>query len=102
MSKDENDVDASMPRREPGGDAPRVLLVEDDEVLINIEEHGETVTIGLKFDWLSDAKLVLTDDLIKEMLRQRKAAGVLNEDAFDDIETEGSAEGTAGSEEENK
>ncbi|TNJ45570.1 ribosome maturation factor RimP [Phaeobacter sp. B1627] len=75
--------------------------VEDDEVLINIEDQGEQLTIGLKFDWLSDAKLVLTDDLIKEMLRQRKAAGVLNEDAFDDIETEGSAEGAAGSEEEN-
>ena len=50
------------------------------------------MTIGLKFDWLSDAKLVLTDDLITEMLRQRKAAGTLNEDAFDEIETEGSEE----------
>jgi len=68
---------------------------EEDEVLINIEDQGETVTIGLKFDWLSDAKLVLTDDLIKEMLRQRKAAGTLNEDAFDEIETdEGSEEET--------
>jgi len=57
--------------------------VEGDEVLINIEAG----TVGLKFDWLSDAKLVLTDDLIKEMLRQRKAAGVLNEDEFDEIET---------------
>ena len=62
--------------------------IEDDEVLINVEEG----TIGLKFDWLSDAKLVLTDDLIKEMLRQRKAAGTLNEDAFDDIETDASPE----------
>jgi ribosome maturation factor RimP len=65
---------------------------EDDEVLINIEDQGETVTIGLKFDWLSDAKLVLTDELIKEMLRQRKEAGTLNEDAFDEIETEESEE----------
>jgi len=68
--------------------------VEDDEVLINVDEG----TIGLKFEWLSDAKLVLTDDLIKEMLRQRKAAGALNEnlneDQFDEIETEGSAEET--------
>ncbi|SCZ72239.1 ribosome maturation factor RimP [Epibacterium ulvae] len=70
--------------------------VEDEDVLINIQEHGETVTIGLQFDWLSDAKLVLTDDLITEMLRQRKAAGTLNEDAFDEIETE------QGSEEETK
>ncbi|MEM6309512.1 MAG: ribosome maturation factor RimP [Pseudomonadota bacterium] len=63
--------------------------VEDDEVLINVEEG----TIGLKFDWLSDAKLVLTDELIKLMLKQRKSAGVLNEDAFDEIKTEGSEEG---------
>lgn len=63
--------------------------VEGDEVLINVEEG----TIGLKFDWLTDAKLVLTDDLIKEMLRQRKASGAIDETTFDDIETEGSSEG---------
>ena len=57
---------------------------EDDEVLIEIEEG----IIGLKFDWLSDAKLVLTDELIREMLRQRKAAGIVDEDQFDEIETE--------------
>ncbi len=68
--------------------------VEGDEVLINIPEGSETITIGLQFDWLSDAKLVLTDDLIKEMLRQRKDAGALNENAFDEIETEGSEEET--------
>lgn len=62
--------------------------VEDDEVLINIEEG----TVGLKFEWLSDAKLVLTDDLIQEMLKARKDAGVLNETAFDDIETETGSE----------
>lgn len=62
--------------------------VEGNEVLINIPEG----TIGLQFDWLSDAKLVLTDDLIKEMLRQRKNAGTLNEDKFDEIETEESGE----------
>jgi len=66
--------------------------VEGDEVLINIDQDGEPVTIGLNFDWLSDAKLVLTDELIKEMLRQRKAAGDLDEDKFDEIETEGSVE----------
>ena len=66
--------------------------VEGDEVLINIEEGPETITVGLKFDWLSDAKLVLTDDLIREMLRQRKSAGALNEAEFDEIETEGSSE----------
>lgn len=60
---------------------------EGDEVLIEIEEAGAKVTIGLKFDWLSDAKLILTDDLIAEMLRQRKATGEIDETQFDEIET---------------
>ena len=58
--------------------------VEGNDVLINIEEG----TVGLNFDWLSDAKLVLTDELITETLRQRKAAGDINEDEFDEIETD--------------
>ena len=61
---------------------------EGDEVLIEIEEAGEDVTIGLRFDWLSDAKLILTDELIAEMLRQRKEAGTINEEDFDEIETD--------------
>jgi ribosome maturation factor RimP len=61
---------------------------EDGEVLIEIEgPKGEPpVTIGLSFDWLSDAKLVLTDELITEMLRQKKASGVVDESRFDEIE----------------
>ena len=55
---------------------------EGDEVLINIEEG----TVGLTFDLLADAKLILTDELIAEMLRQRKAAGIVDETAFDEIE----------------
>lgn len=58
---------------------------EGDEVLIEIEEKGAPVTIGLRFDWLSDAKLVLTDALIAEMLRQKKAQGV-DPAQFDEIE----------------
>lgn len=58
--------------------------VQDDEVLVTIEEG----TIGLKFDWLSDAKLVLTDELITEMLRQRENAGLVDESQFDDFETD--------------
>jgi len=64
--------------------------VEDDEVLINVAEG----TIGLKFDWLVEAKLILTDELIKEMLRQRKAAGVIKETEFDEIQTDTSEEDT--------
>ncbi|MFC3057900.1 ribosome maturation factor RimP [Paenirhodobacter populi] len=59
---------------------------EGDEVLIEIEQGGETVTIGLKFDWLADAKLILTDELIAEMLRQKKATETVDETAFDEIE----------------
>lgn len=78
--------------------------VEGDEVLLNIEEGGEVQTIGLSFDLLSDAKLLLTDELIALMLKERKEAGTLPEgaeagagigdghmadpDEFDDIETE--------------
>lgn len=58
---------------------------EGSEVLIEIEEAGAPLTIGLEFDWLSDAKLILTDELIAEMLRQKKAAGVIDEEDFDEI-----------------
>jgi len=64
-----------------------LMGTEGDEVLIEIEDGAEKVTIGLKFDWLSEAKLILTDDLIAEMLRQRKASGVIDESQFDEIET---------------
>ena len=60
---------------------------EGSEVLIELEEGGQTVTIGVEFEWLSDAKLILTDELIAEMLRQRKESGTFNEEDFDEIET---------------
>ncbi len=56
---------------------------EGDEVLIEIPEG----VIGLKFDWLVEAKLILTDELIAEMLKARKMQG-LDEAAFDEIETD--------------
>ena len=70
---------------------------ENDEVLITIEDQGEDVTIGLKFDWLEDAKLVLTDELIRDVLRARKDAGQVDEKQFDEIETvlDGEDEGSA-------
>ena len=57
--------------------------VEDGEVLIEIDEG----TIGLDFDWLTEAKLLLTDALIAASLKARKDAG-FDPDAFDDIEEE--------------
>lgn len=72
-------------RRFKGG----LMGVEGNDVLIEIEEGGQDVTIGLNFDWLSDAKLILTDELIEEMLRQKKVAEP-EDGQFDEIEeTEG-------------
>ena len=53
--------------------------IEDNEVLIEIDEG----TIGLEFDWLSDAKLVLTDDLITESLRRSKQR--FREEDYDEV-----------------
>ncbi len=58
--------------------------VEGEDVLIDIEEG----TIGLKFDWLSDAKLVLTDELIRDVLKSRKDAGQIDEAQYDEVITE--------------
>ena len=57
--------------------------IEGDEVLIEIEEG----TIGLKFEWLSEAKLVLTDELIRDVLRAQKDKGEIDQAQFDEIET---------------
>lgn len=68
--------------------------IEGDEILVTLPEpdaDGAAITIGLKFDWLSDAKLVLTDDLIAEMLRLRKAAETIETTDFDEIVTESDA-----------
>ena len=54
------------------------------EIMINVDEG----TIGLEFKWLAEAKLILTDELIKEMLKQRKIDQNFDEKKFDIIETE--------------
>ena len=62
---------------------------DEDEVLIEIDQG----VVGLKFDWLADAKLILTDDLIAESLKARKAAGLaddIDEADFDEIEEDAS------------
>jgi ribosome maturation factor RimP len=66
--------------------------VEGEEVLIALEEGAEVVTIGLQFDWLADAKLILTEELITEMLRQKKASAV-DETQFDEIQTSDMTDG---------
>ncbi|MBL4872998.1 MAG: ribosome maturation factor RimP [Rhodobacteraceae bacterium] len=57
--------------------------VEGNEILIEIPEG----TIGLEFDWITEAKLLLTDELIAETLKARKAVD-LDESKFDEIQTE--------------
>ena len=57
--------------------------IEGDEILITIDEG----TIGLKFDWLADAKLILTDELIREVLKGRKDAGHIDETQYDEVQT---------------
>jgi len=57
--------------------------VQDGEVLVEIPEG----VIGLAFDLLADAKLVLTEALLAESLANRKAAGFDPGD-FDEIQTE--------------
>jgi len=54
------------------------------EIMINVDQG----TIGLEFEWLAEAKLILTDELIKEMLKQRKIDQNFDEKKFDIIETE--------------
>lgn len=52
---------------------------QDDEVLITIPNG----TIGLKFDWLAEAKLILSDALISQTLKSRKD---IDEAQFDEIQ----------------
>jgi ribosome maturation factor RimP len=58
---------------------------DGDEVLIALDDSD--LTIGLKFDWISDAKLVLTDELIRDVLRGRKDQGLIDETQFDAVES---------------
>jgi ribosome maturation factor RimP len=60
-----------------------VAGTEGDEILIAIEEG----TIGLKFEWLAEAKLILTDDLIRSVLKERKDAGQIDETQYDEVQT---------------
>ncbi len=64
---------------------------EGNEVLIAIEDGEDEMTIGLRFDWLSDAKLVLTEELIAESLRNRRAIDP-DPSKFDDIQTDPASE----------
>jgi ribosome maturation factor RimP len=70
--------------------------IEGTQVLIEIDDPNVDGAIGLEFDWLADARLVLTDELIAESLRARKHATNkigFDETEFDEIETEENNDG---------
>ena len=59
--------------------------VEDGQVGLNIEGEDDT-TVYFPFDWIVDAKLVLTDQLMKRGAEQRAArVGAEGEDADQDL-----------------
>ena len=58
--------------------------VEDDQVGLNLEGEDDT-TVYFPFEWIVDAKLVLTDQLMKRGAEQRAArVGAEGEDADED------------------
>lgn len=66
--------------------------VEDGQVGLNIEGEDDT-TVYFPFEWIVDAKLVLTDQLMKRGAEQRAArVGAEGEDADNDIDLSESEE----------
>ncbi|KIT14865.1 ribosome maturation factor RimP [Jannaschia aquimarina] len=58
---------------------------EGEEILLEIDRPGGAVTIGLTFDLLADAKLILTDELVRATLKKRKDAGQIDQSQYDEI-----------------
>lgn len=66
--------------------------VEDGQVGLNIEGEDDT-TVYFPFEWIVDAKLVLTDQLMKRGAEQRAArVGAEGDDADNDIDLSESEE----------
>lgn len=65
--------------------------VEDNAVLL--DPPAEDDTVAIPFDWIADARLVLTDALIAESLARgtAEAADALDDDVEQDIEDEAGA-----------
>lgn len=62
--------------------------IDGDEILLNTQD----ITIGLQMDWLTDAKLVLTDELIRESLKKGGQSPEIQEEKFDEILNEDNEE----------
>lgn len=72
----------------------RLAGVENDEVLIEIDDAGEQVVIGLLPDLLAEAKLVLTDELIAAAPLGAPDEGGADNAAGDDAQGEETTEET--------
>ena len=62
------------------GDVATVAGTEDDNICIDLD--GEDDTALIPFDWLADAKLVLTDALMKRGAAIRAARGEPEDDGL--------------------
>lgn len=63
-----------------------IVAAGDDSVTIERDQvaYGEEPRVSIPFDVLADAKLILTDDLIREALRKDKEARQAAQDGADD------------------
>jgi len=58
--------------------------IEDDHVAINLDDDEDTAMIP--FAWIIDAKLVLTDELMKKGAEKRAAQGDLEDEGEEDFD----------------
>ena len=66
--------------------------IEDDNIAIDLE--GEEDTALIPFEWVSDAKLILTDELLKRGAALRAARGEPEDDGLPEGEAEAETEDT--------
>lgn len=66
----------------------RIVAADEDSVTIERDQaaYGEEPTVRIPFDALADARLILTDDLIREALRKDKEARLAAKDADDEAD----------------
>jgi len=69
-------METSLPVDERKRFRGKIVAADDDSVTIERDQaaYGEEPTVRIPFDALVDAKLILTDDLVREALRKDKEA----------------------------
>ena len=71
--------------------------IDGDEIRITLDRDPDAPTIGLKLDWLADARLVLTDELVRAALKGRKDGGQSDDTRTEEVDED---EGDNGPQEE--